>query len=899
MIGTMISHYKILEKLGEGGMGVVYKAEDTKLKRTVALKFLPAHLSASDQDKARFTQEAQAASALNHPNVCTIYAIEEHDGQMFIAMEFVDGQTLREKKFSVSFKQAIDIGIQLADGLAAAHEKGIVHRDIKPENIMIRKDGIAQIMDFGLAKLRASGSKITRLTKEGSTVGTAGYMSPEQVQGQDSDHRSDIFSYGVLLYELLTGQLPFKGVHETALAYEIVNVDPPPMSSITPDIDPSLDAIVLECLEKEPNERYQSIAEVAKELRRFKRESNRSRVSRVTAVRDPGTRPPENDQPAAGQPLEMKLSVKKKSVLVFFMAVSGILFLSTLLLLVLYWRETSQEQHPVRFVVLPPAHGSIQVGQAPLISPDGLKIAFIAQDSSGGSQIWIRPISTTIATPLTGTSEATYPFWSPESRFIGFFQNGKLKKIEVTGGPAQSLADAAEGRGGAWSSAGVIIFAPSSAGGLKQVSEAGGPAVDITTLDSSRSEETHRWPCFLPDGRRYLYLRKSGDVEKTAVFLGSLDSKEYSLLLPAKSGAVYAWPGYVLYVQENSLMAQAFDAKKGSVNGQAFPVADDLAFDVNRSFGLFSASQNGSVVFGSGANSATSNQLKWYDRSGKFLGNIGPAGTHFDFSLSPDEKRVAYRKLDVQTGNHDIWILDVARQTESRFTFTQAREDDPVWAPDGSKILFDSNVDGITNLYVKISSGAGSQDLLVKSPTQNQAYDWSPDGRYILYQNNDPKTNSDLWILPLTGDHKPFPYAHTNANEDIGHFSPDGRWIAYTSSESGKFEIFVQSFPLTVGKYQVSTGGGFNPRWSKDGKEIFYVAPDRKLMAVDVRITGTSVELGIPKPLFQTETESYTSWNTYVPSRDGKRFLVNTVVGGTSEKPIMVIMNWTEGIAKK
>src|ERR1041385_2184240 len=458
MIGQTISNYHILEKLGEGGMGVVYKAEDTKLKRTIALKFLPPELAASAQDKARFVQEAQAASALNHPNVCTIHDIQDHDGTMFIVMEFVDGQTLRERKDSISFKQALDIGIQIAEGLAAAHEKGIVHRDLKPENIMLRKDGIAQIMDFGLAKLRASGSKITRLTKEGSTVGTAGYMSPEQVQGLDTDHRSDIFSYGVLLYELLTGELPFKGVHETALAYEIVNVDPAPMASIKPDIDPNLDAIILECLEKDPRERTQSIAQTGLDLKRYRRESSRQKMSRITAAR------PAYQSTAARSfqglpPEESKVSKGSRLLLPWIIASACVIGL--LALAWIHFRETRQANFAITANIVAPEgckYFNDYDGGHIALSSDGSLLAFVAADSSGRTSLWVQSIRTGITQRLGGTDGATYPFWSPDNRSIGFFTDGSLKTILAIGGPATIVCPAVSGRGGTWNSDGVILF---------------------------------------------------------------------------------------------------------------------------------------------------------------------------------------------------------------------------------------------------------------------------------------------------------------------------------------------------------------------------------------------------------------------------------------------------------
>ena len=445
----------------------------------------------------------------------------------------------------------------------------------------------------------------------------------------------------------------------------------------------------------------------------------------------------------------------------------------------------------------------------------------------------------------------------------------------------------------------MIVFAPNYNVGLQQVSESGGTPTQLTTLDSAREENSHRWPSFLPDGHHFIYLRRSVDDEKMGVFLGSIDSKEYSLLLPSKSNAVYASPGYLLFVREQSLMAQAFDAGSGKATGQAFPITENVGYDPNYSVGLFSASTTGVIAIGMSSNSTGNRHLVWFDRNGKRLGEVGSAGNQFDFSLSPDEKKVAIRRIDAQTRNHDLWLIDLLRQTESRFTFRPAVDDDPVWSPDGSTIYFDSNPDGIPNIHRKPSSGVGSEELFLKSSVSSIPLDCSPDGRYLLFVNTDPQTKEDLWILPLTGEKKPFPYLQSDASEISGMFSPDGRWIAYASNESGKYEVYVQAFPSKQGKWQVSTGGGAHPVWNKNGKEIFYLAPDKKLMAVDVTSTGTSFEQGIPKPLFTTDVDSYVSFNRFVVSKDGKRFLINTSVEGTNPKPIMVILNWTAEIKKK
>ncbi len=895
MIGQTISHYKLLEKLGEGGMGVVYKAVDTKLDRPVALKFLPPHLLASEQDKARFVQEAKSASALNHPNVATVYEIDERDGQLFIAMEFVDGVTLREKMGTISLKQAIDMGIQLADGLSAAHEKGIVHRDIKPENIMVRKDGICQIMDFGLAKLRGTQSKISRLTKEGSTIGTAGYMSPEQVQGQDVDHRSDIFSLGVVLYELFTGELPFKGVHETALLYEIVNVDAVPMTAMKPGIDPSLDAIVLECLAKEPAERYQSVAEVAKELRRFKRESTRQRVSRVTTARtayapsQPGpvvTDIGNTQNNAPGTP-------KSRFT---WMAVSFVCLVAAGVFAYLYFRQPDRMESPIVFTITAPEKGGFD-SPVPAISPDGRMISYVGHDSSGVSLLWIRSLGSLTPRALQGTDGAFFPFWSPDSRTIAFFAPGKLMKVSIAGGLPQTICEAPNGRGGSWSVNGIIVFSPDYNAGIWKVSASGGVPTAVTVLDTVQHDISHRFPCFLPDGEHFVYFRNVGRDAKSGLYIHSLDGGEDRFLLSSQGDGIYVSPGYLLALREKSLVAYHFDPGKKEVQGDGIQILDDVGSMANYNLGAFSASQNGTLVTMQGV--AGGRQLIWFDRSGKQLKATVVTGSVYDFHLSPDERRIVFRRVDPQTNNQDLWIFDVARNVQTRFTFEPAIDDDPAWSPDGSRIIYDCNPEGVRNLYMKTSTGAGSPELILKSPLDKAPLDWSRDGKYLLYQVEDPVTKSDLWILPLSGDRTPFPYLHSKFFETDARFSPDGQWVAYACDESGKYEVYIQHFPLSGGKWQISTNGGAAPEWRRDGKEIFYLSAERKLMAVDIQASGSSVEIGIPSPLFEANVDIYSAPNRYDVSSDGKNILVNTSGFEYSSKPMVVNLNWISQLGKQ
>jgi eukaryotic-like serine/threonine-protein kinase len=903
MIGQTVSHYKIIEKLGEGGMGVVYKAQDTNLDRAVALKFLPPSIAASEQDKARFIQEAKAAAALNHPNICTIYGIEEYDGQAFIAMELVDGQTLRDSKQTFSLKQTIDIGIQIADGLAAAHEKGIVHRDIKPENIMVRKDGIVQIMDFGLAKLRGA----SRLTKEGTMVGTVGYMSPEQVQGQDTDHRTDIFSLGVILYELLSGQSPFKGVHETAIIYEIVNVDAAPMSSLKPEIDAELDAIVLECLAKEKTDRYQSVAEVAKELRRFKRESSKQRVSRVSVAREAyrpsGVQSLQNSELA--EPVGRNVGWLTRPMP--WMLACGVLLLASLALAVVHFRETV-DVRVVRSSILPVEKTNFVAsgGGHLALSPDGRMLAYSARDSLGKILLWVRPLSAVSGQAMSGTEGAEYPFWSPDSRFIGFFATGKLKKIEATGGPPQSVCDAASGRGGSWSREGIILFAAATNTPIFRVSAAGGDPVAVTVLDTLRHENSHRWPYFLPDGKHFLFFARAavgGMNESDAIFSASLDSAEKTkLIIRASSSMAYAG-GLLVFMREQSLMAQPFDADRLQTTGDAFPIAEQIQYDGSFNRANFSISENGILAYQSGF-AVGGRMLTWYDRTGKKLGVVGKLGEYFTPRLSPDGKRLAVDLYDPQSRNIDVWLCDIGRDVWTRFTFDLAIDRWPVWSQDGSRIFFSSNrKNGHYDIYQRSSGGAGNDELALSSGQDKVPTNVSADGKFLAYYTTgSTKTQSDLWVLPLSsqgagGDRQPIQFLQTEFTEQAGVFSPDGRWLAYVSNESSKSHVYVRPFPGPGGKYQVSTVSGARPRWRKDGKEIFYLADDNKLMAAEVKSSGASFEVGVVHALF--ETHPYQLGQAYDCTADGQRFLVNTIAGEETSSPVTLVVNWNVDLKKK
>ncbi len=886
MIGITISHYKILEKLGEGGMGVVYKAQDGKLNRAVALKFLPEHISSSDQDVARFTQEAQAAAGLSHPNICTIYGIEEADKKTFIVMEFVDGQTLQEKKSTFSMKQALDIGIQIAEGLAAAHEKGIVHRDIKPENIMIRKDGRVQIMDFGLAKLRGA----SRLTKEGSTVGTAGYMSPEQVQGQETDHRSDIFSLGVLLYEMITGQPPFKGVHETAISYEIVNVDSPPMSSIKSEIPPELDGIVLECLEKDPKERTQSASQVAVDLKRYRRSSSKSRASRITAAR-----PLQSGSTGAVEVAPDSAGVRSPSWTLTGGIALAMLILGLAASLLLSGREAAMPIVRATIGMPPGIRYDDGLGGNSVISPDGSVILFAGRDSVGTSRLWTRPLGSESSTPLPGTENATYPFWSHDSKAIGFFADGALRTIAASGGPVVSLAEAPFGRGAAWSSNGTIIFAPTLLDpNLYGIVSGGGTARPVTAFDTSAGR-VPRFPSFLPDGDHFVFAMLETGTNASDIFLGSLQSGETEQIIKDGASPVYA-NGHLLFLRQGILMAQPMDPDSRKLSGNPVSLQGNVVLWTARAKADFSSSTTGVMLYAGRASSQTNeNEFVWISESGA-VESILHAPTFSRSSLSADGSRIAFGQA-LQASGVDIWTYDTRRKVTTRLSFVAPKSaaTTPIWSRDGQTIYYNSEQLGAkAAIYAKHADGSGQEELLADGGRDAKAgyypEDVSPDGRYLLFRI----TNDFEWelaILDLASTARPIPPTRLGIQARFGKFSPDGKWIVYTTGVSGERQIVVSAFRGRPGTWQVSSTEGTDPLWI--GSKIIYASPTRSSWTqVEVSFSAGSPVFTQARPMFPN-TGAGSGVFIIGYSKFRKAYLGLRPVGaGASEAQLSLIVNW-------
>jgi Tol biopolymer transport system component len=882
--GTKLGRYEIRSKIGEGGMGEVYRAFDPNINRDVAIKILPVGFSADKDRLARFEQEAQAAGGLNHPNILIIHHIDTHDGAPYIVSELLEGETLRERMGGVALPQrkAIDYALQTAHGLAAAHEKGIVHRDLKPENLFITKDGRLKILDFGLAKLggasdgtRSQTEVPTRRvnTEPGMVMGTIGYMSPEQLRGQPADHRSDIFSFGAILYEMLSGRRAFRGESTADTISAILREDPPDLSATNPSINPALERVVNHCLEKNPEERFHSARDLA-----FAVEALSGNAAIATS---------------AATVLRSLPPAKRKTREFVAWSMAGLFLLAALVLGLLYLRRPAVVEPTISFVVALPKD-AVEV-TSPVISPDGRTLAFVAT-SPGKRLLYLRSLAAVEAQPLPGTDDARTPFWSPDGRFIGFFSNNKLKKIEASGGPVQTLCDAQSTYGGTWNSDGVILISLDTKG-INRVPAGGGTPTPILRLDEARKELAQAWPFFLPDGKHFLYQSWNGRSDDSAIFVAALDGSDRKLLLKADSSPLYAVPGYLLFARGTVLTGQSFDTRTSQLSGEPFPVAEQIGYNSSNSYSNVSVSQNGAMAFLRG--DVANRRLVWFDRSGKQHETVGPPGEVNDIVLSRDAKRLAMQRID--GGNSDIWLMDLARGVPSRFTFDAAVDDNPVWSPDGNQIVFSSgaaNADVNFNLYRRVSNGVGTPELLLKSDLAKEATDWSSDGRFIVFQLYDPKTATDIWVLPLFGDGKPYPFLQTEFEESQGFFSPDGHWLAYTSNESGRNEVYVQTFPQTGGKWLISSGGGGQPHWRGDGKELFYVAPDRTLMSVDVNAAAATFETSAPKPLFATQVSAYNAPNRYVVTADGQRFLVNSAAGEVNQTPITVVLNWTGSLKR-
>jgi eukaryotic-like serine/threonine-protein kinase len=886
--GTKLGPYEVQSPLGAGGMGEVYRARDTRLDRTVAIKVLPAHLSSDAALKQRLEREARAVSKLSHPHICALYDIGHQDGIDFLVMEYLEGETLEQRliKGPLPSEQTLRYAAQVADALAKAHKLGITHRDLKPANVMLTKSG-AKLMDFGLAKesgpapLAAALTEMTteqaKLTSVGMIVGTFQYMAPEQLEGKEADGRTDIFALGEVIYEMATGTPAFSGKSRASLIAAILTREPTPITQLQPLTPPSVERVVKKCLAKDPEDRWQNASDLATEL---------------NWSAEGGSQ--------AGVPALVTLKRKTRESLAWAIAMAGLL--AAALAGAAYYREAGKPAQVVR-AVIPPEEGTVPVFTGDLsgpvvLSPDGRVLVFAASDTQGKTTLWVRELDGSRARTLAGTDGATFPFWSPDGRSLGYFAGGKLKTVLLEGGATTDVCDAPAGRGGTWNAQGTILFAPQFESALYRVAASGGVPIPVTTLDKPK-HDSHRWPYFLPDGKHFLYLainRASGHEPNDAIYFASLDGKENRLLVPSFTNATYG-SGHLLFVRGTALMAQGLDPNTGKITGEAVRIAQEVGIDLGIWRSAFDASRGDILVYEIGG--SLEGQAVWHDRSGKNLEVLGDKAQNLShLRISPDGEKVATEFGDITTS---IWVYDLKRKVNTRFTLeSEASIDAALWSPDGRWLAYHGLQAGRNNIYRKAASGFGEAELLLEGADVKQVpSDWSPDGKSLLFSIGDLVGQGQVWLLPLTGDRKPVAVAQTGSVSQNARFSPDGRWIAYASNESGKFQVYVIPSSRTAGKQQISSAGGLQPVWRRDGKELFYLTLDNTLMSAPITLGKEGVEVSAPRQLFRLPklVGAAGNFTAYDVAPDGQRFLA--LESPQSTPPVItVVTNWTAELKK-
>jgi len=885
--GSRLGPYEIVAPLGAGGMGEVYRARDTRLDRTVAVKVLPTHLSSSPESRQRFEREAKTISQLSHPHICALHDVGREGDIEYLVMEYLEGETLADRLLMgpLPLEQTLRYGIEIADALDKAHRQGIVHRDLKPGNVMITKSGV-KLLDFGLAKAIAPAvlqSSLTALptqaglTQEGTILGTFQYMAPEQLEGKEADARTDIFTLGSVLHEMATGQKSFSGATQASLISSILRDEPRPISSVHPMSPAAFDHVVKKCLAKDPEDRWQSAHDVASELTWIReggsavgiaapvgaRRRSRSRLARVAAV----------------------------VVLLTLGAAAGSLF-----------RPRPAPGRAVRMSIVAPPELTVSAEPSEIaVSPDGSTIAFVATDSNGLRRIWLRSLDSLSPQSLAGTEGARTPFWSPDGRFIAFFADSKLKKTSRDGGVPVTLADAPSARGGSWGSAKEIVFAASSGGPLLRVDENGGATSAASEL--GKGEASHRFPSFLPDGRRFLYVSlpqlRPGELP---IRLGSLDGvpRPGPEVAAGSGAAVFAAPGYILYGRRDAVVAQPFDPKRWRVTGSPVTLREVLNV-VGSAGGVPAVSVSANGVLVQTPSGLADSRLVWLNRKGEIIGSVSaPPAAWGSPAVSPDGTRVLLVRPSSE--RWDIWQVDLARGGATPMTFENNLNFAPTWSPDGRRFAFASG-GGNRSIYLRDASGAGSAELLAQlTGLFNNTTDWSRDGTTLILRRLDPATGEDIWILPASGDRKPIPFLKTKFNEQDGRLSPDGRWIAYRSDESGRMELYVQPFPAGGARVRVSTEGageleGFqqNLVWTTDGRELIFLGGDGVTVMVAPIPAGVTVKVGTPRALFKLPPGT-TGW---IPTPDGSRFFTCLTVPGTVASTARVVIGWTAELEKK
>jgi Tol biopolymer transport system component len=884
--GTRLGPYEILGSLGSGGMGEVYRARDTRLDRTVAIKVLPGHLNDEPEARLRFEREARAVSSLNHPNICVLHDV----GADFFVMEHLDGETLaaRIARGPLPTSELLKIGIEVADALTAAHRIGLVHRDLKPGNVMLTKSG-AKLLDFGLARATNldSPSDVTQsptlsrpLTKAGTLVGTFQYMAPEQLEGREADPRTDIFAFGAVLYEMATGQRAFTGASQASLIASILKEQPRAMTELAPMTPPALEHLVKRCLEKNPDDRWQSARDIALEL---------------AWIRDAGS--------GAGLPAPVaahrRIAARTAWITAAVCAAAAI-GLGTLLI-----TNRTAPLDVVRFTITSPANQRIRVGQPYLaMAPDGNQVAFCATDTVGVPSVWVRRLDTLESRRISGTQRANMLFWSHDSRHIGFFADGKLQRVSIDGGVVQTLCDAPDARGGTWGVNDDIVFQPVASGPLFRVAARGGEARAITVVDTANGEQAHRFPNFLPDGKHFLFVVLPEREGMFDLRVGSLDGDISPVIIRAGGAAVYARPGFLLYNRDGQLVAQPFDANARTTKGDPIPLGElpGAGADFSGAPGA-SVSDNGVLAHSFAAFPNTS--LQWLERGGQPRGRIAlPDGFFMAPVFSRDGRRLCIEEWR-QDRSANLWLVDVERNVATRFTFNDAENFGAMWSPDGKSIVFTSNREGRENLYIKPSDGSRDEQRLFDSGALfTKTEDWTPDGRAILYSVLTAKTGSDLWLFPLADGEKPRPLVQSRFNEGNALLSLDGRLIAYRCDDSGRPEIYAQSFPDMGPKHRASNDARgvfdsfqtFALAWVGRGRELVYMAADGiTLLSVDVSGEPATLDISPPRPAWRLPLGSI----SYGIHPDGQRVLVSGPELGGTPLGITVVMNWPRLLARE
>jgi Tol biopolymer transport system component len=873
-------------------MGDVYRAKDERLSRIVAVKVLSEHLSDRDQSRQRFEREARAVAALQHPNICAVYDVGRDSGGDYIVMEFLQGETLAERleRGPLPPEQVARFGLEIASALDAAHRKGIVHRDLKPSNVMVVKSGTGatvKLLDFGVAKLGVRArpledTKTDPLTERGVVMGTCQYMAPEVFEGKEADARSDLFSLGAMLYEMAAGRRAFEGESRAAVVTKILTTEPPPLTSLaltgSGSILNGIERVVRTCLEKDPDDRWQNARDVAREFRWLL-----------------------GDTPSSGgtaAPVETPRSVRRWREIAGWVVAA---FAVASILLYTLWKKPPA-QPVLRLAIAAPdraAFVAADIGGPLQISPDGRKIAFVARDAEGRQMLWLRNLDSLDAAPLPGTDDAYLPFWSPDSRSVGFFAQGKLKTLDLSGGRPEALADAPQGRGASWSSTGAILFAPSTYASLFKVPAGGGEVRPVTVLDRKRAVDSQRAPVFLPDGEHFLFYQRSQSPDFRGIFIGSLEPGEPVRLLSVDSSVVYApskngATGHLLYLREGALMAQPFDPASLRLSGKALAIAEHVGVAGLLCMGDFSVSSNGVVAYRTGAASTTT-QLLWLDRQGKPISIVGTTALYRQPVVSPRGTQIAVERPDFTTGVGDIWLIDMASQVEARFTLDPAWDRLPVWSPDGNQIFYCTLKGRSLVLYRKPVDG-GAEVTITESETLKWPTSWSPDSKYLLYDNLTVHNRYDVWMVSAKGGEAPRALVSSPYDDRHGQFSPDGRWLAYSSNQSGRWEVYVQGLDNSA-RWQVSSQGGEQPRWRADGAELYYLSLSGKLMAVPVRLSPV-FQSGAPAALFDSGVPAYVTGLKYDVSPNGQRFLMNTGQSEAQSNLIQVVLNWRDSLGR-